>query len=130
MMYTIAFLLACGEEEKTQPLYSNSGQSKNDVDDDSGLLPEDTGVVVDDITEPVISFCEDFGLQDSVVVDDLNDSWADNVDFSNANGENGHNYIGTPKINLSNSFTKAQQNGNSGEGGNSGEAGSDHSRAV
>ena len=55
---------------------------------------------------------------DSVVVDDLNDSWADNVDFSNANGENGHNYIGTPKINLSNSFTKAQQNGNSGEGGN------------
>ena len=70
MMYTIAFLLACGEEEKTQPLYSNSGQSKNDGDDDSGLLPEDTGVVVDDITEPVISFCEDFGLQDSVVVDD------------------------------------------------------------
>lgn len=69
MMYTIAFLLACGEEEKTQPLYSNSGQSKND-EDDSGLLPEDTGVVVDDVTEPVISFCEDFGLQDSVVVDD------------------------------------------------------------
>ena len=26
--------------------------------------------IVDDVTEPVISFCEDFGLQDSVVVDD------------------------------------------------------------
>ena len=69
MMYTMAFLLSCGEEEKTQPLYSNSGQS-NQNDDDSGISNEDTGTIVDDVTEPVIAFCEDFELQDSVVLDE------------------------------------------------------------
>ena len=70
MMYVMILLCSCGEVEKPPPLYSNSGESKND--EDSGIPSvEDTGIAVEEeSTDPVIDFCEDFGLQNTVVVDE------------------------------------------------------------
>ena len=57
------------KKKKTTAPVQQSGQSKIVVMT-IAVFAKRTGVVVDDITRPVISFCEDFGLQDSVVVND------------------------------------------------------------
>ena len=68
-MISFIILFSCGEEEKPAVFHSSPSDQE---DRDSGTNQiEDTGtVIVDDQTIPVVEFCEDFGLQNTVPIDE------------------------------------------------------------